>query len=140
MNAFSRCSRPSSRAIWWREAAWASLSSRRPSRASGEPSISNVQALEEPVSASRGQRGRRWKLMLEPDDVRILLIEDDLIDFEALVRAFKKHQVNNPVFRARDGLEALEILRGKGRDPPLPRPYLIILDLNLPTMSGIEFL
>ncbi|MFN3231616.1 MAG: response regulator [Alphaproteobacteria bacterium] len=70
--------------------------------------------------------------------INILLVEDDDVDVQGITRAFKKLKVANPITRARDGLEALDILRSdKGRRL---RPYLIILDLNMPRMNGIEFL
>lgn len=72
--------------------------------------------------------------------VHILLVEDDDIDAEAVIRAFRKNRVANPFFIARDGVEALEMLRGENGRERLPRPYLILLDLNMPRMSGIEFL
>lgn len=72
--------------------------------------------------------------------VTILLVEDDLIDAEAIKRAFVKARIVNPLMILSDGLEALECLRGIGETPPPPRPYLILLDLNMPRMNGIEFL
>lgn len=72
--------------------------------------------------------------------VSILLVEDDAIDAEAIQRAFRKHRIANPLQVFSDGLEALECLRGQGESSPPTRPYLILLDLNMPRMNGIEFL
>jgi CheY-like chemotaxis protein len=72
--------------------------------------------------------------------VHILLVEDDRVDAEAITRAFRKVKIANPVCVAPDGVAALQTLRGDGDIPPLPRPFLILLDLNLPRMNGIEFL
>ena len=57
-----------------------------------------------------------------------------------LNRAFKAARISNPVSFAHDGMEALEMLRGTNGRQRLPRPYLILLDLNMPRMDGIEFL
>jgi CheY-like chemotaxis protein len=73
------------------------------------------------------------------DLVQVLLVEDNDIDREAVRRAFRQHQVGHPIVEARDGVEALQILRGQGR-PRLARPFMVLLDLNLPRMNGIEFL
>ena len=54
--------------------------------------------------------------------------------------AMKKIGAANPLYVARTGLEALEMLQGQGRPKIDPPPALILLDLNLPKMSGIEFL
>lgn len=70
--------------------------------------------------------------------VNILLVEDDEIDVMNVKRAFKKNNVMNPLFVASNGLEALEMLRGKGTVARDRR--LILLDLNMPRMGGIEFL
>jgi CheY-like chemotaxis protein len=66
--------------------------------------------------------------------VTILLVEDDEVDVKALKWAFEKLKVANPLVIARDGVEALEMLRD------MPRPYLIITDINMPRMNGIELL
>ena len=58
----------------------------------------------------------------------------------AIKRGLEKQKIANPVFTARDGVEALQMLRGEHGHEKLPRPYLIMLDLNMPRMNGIEFL
>lgn len=70
------------------------------------------------------------------DTVSILLVEDDDIDAMGIKRALNKLRVANPLHRASDGIEALEILRGD----QIQHPYLILLDLNMPRMSGLEML
>ena len=78
--------------------------------------------------------------MLNADET-ILLVEDDRVDIMTVQRALKKNQIVNPLYVARTGLEALSMLRGEdGFDRISPPPALILLDLNLPKMSGIEFL
>ena len=78
--------------------------------------------------------------MSEARTVQILLVEDDEIDAEAVRRAFHRLRIANPIHEARNGLEALARLRGTDGAPPLERPYLVLLDLNMPRMNGIEFL
>ena len=73
-------------------------------------------------------------------DVNILIVDDDQVDVRAIKRGLEKQKLVNPVFTAHDGVEALQILRGLGGHEKLPRPYLILLDLNMPRMNGIEFL
>ena len=73
------------------------------------------------------------------DDV-ILLVEDDRVDIMTVQRAMKKIDVGNPLHVARTGVEALGMLRGDGFPKIVPTPSLILLDLNLPKMGGIEFL
>jgi len=71
--------------------------------------------------------------------VHILLVDDDLVDVMAAKRAFHSSKIANPVTVARDGIEALALLRGDGV-APIPEPYMILLDLNMPRMNGVEFL
>ena len=72
--------------------------------------------------------------------VNILLVEDNLIDQEAIQRAFKRHRIANPIHVAADGIEALALLRGTDGKTKLPRPYLVLLDLNMPRLNGVEML
>jgi len=73
--------------------------------------------------------------------INILLVEDDEVDIMNVRRAFKKNNITNPLFVANNGIEALEMLRGKGEAPLLPsRRRIILLDLNMPRMGGLEFL
>lgn len=72
--------------------------------------------------------------------VHILLAEDDLIDEKAFLRAIEKLRITNPVTVARDGVEAWEILKGTNGKGPLPRPNLLVLDINMPRMNGLELL
>ena len=78
--------------------------------------------------------------MLEPGTAQLLHVEDDDLCTMGLVRAFKKAKIANPVSFAHDGIEALEMLRGTNGRERFPRPYLILLDLNMPRMGGVEFL
>ena len=73
--------------------------------------------------------------------LHILLVEDDEVDIKNVQRAFKKNHISNPLHIARNGLEALEMLRGTGGKEKLnPLPKVILLDLNMPKMGGLEFL
>jgi len=71
--------------------------------------------------------------------VNILLVEDNPNDVEITRRALEKGQVRNELTVARDGQEALDILFGSGNGS-VPRPGLILLDLNLPKVDGREVL
>jgi two-component system response regulator len=76
-------------------------------------------------------------------DQVILLVEDNENDEELTLRALKKNKIRNPVVVARDGAEALDYLFGRGayaaRDTR-ELPQVVLLDLNLPRLSGIEVL
>jgi len=70
----------------------------------------------------------------------LLLVDDDEVDVMNVQRAFKKNNITNPLYIAANGLEALMLLRDKSE---LAIPFqrrLILLDLNMPKMGGIEFL
>ena len=66
----------------------------------------------------------------------ILLVEDDQVDVMTVKRALKEIHVTNPVVNLENGEEALKYLR----DPNSAKPCIILLDLNMPVMNGIEFL
>lgn len=66
----------------------------------------------------------------------ILLVEDDTIDAMTVKRAFKELKVSNPLAHALNGEEALMHLRRGGNE----NPCVILLDLNMPKMNGVEFL
>lgn len=66
----------------------------------------------------------------------VLLVEDDVVDAMTVRRALADLRVTNRLVHRENGEEALDYLRGPGKD----RPCIILLDLNMPIMSGIEFL
>jgi len=66
----------------------------------------------------------------------ILLVEDDRVDAMTVKRAMKEINITNPLEIARDGEDALAYLRDERNE----RPCIILLDLNMPKMNGIEFL
>lgn len=72
--------------------------------------------------------------------VTILLVDDDKVDIMAIRRAFRELRIANPVIEAHNGLDALALLRGEDGVQPLSAPCLILLDLNMPMMGGLEFL
>ena len=80
---------------------------------------------------------------MSQDDKVVLLIEDNSDDEKLTLRALKKRHISNRVIVARDGAEALDwlFLRGShaNRDPAL-RPQIVMLDLNLPKISGLDVL
>lgn len=76
--------------------------------------------------------------MNEP--LAILLVEDNPADVELTLRAFKRRRFANPVVVARDGEEALDCVHGRGRFAPAPIPGIILLDLRLPKVDGLDVL
>jgi CheY-like chemotaxis protein len=79
-----------------------------------------------------------WPSTPAPKSIRILLVEDDDGDAKAVLRTFRKARIANPIVRALDGIEAMEILRGSDQQPRLESPYLLLVDLNMPRMDGIQ--
>ncbi len=78
--------------------------------------------------------------LLDKKTVHVVLIDDDDVDVEAVVRSFRVHGMSNPVTVFRNGAEALHALRGRFGRELTASPFLVLLDLNMPMMNGIEFL
>jgi CheY-like chemotaxis protein len=79
-----------------------------------------------------------WPETSSGASIRILLVEDDDGDAKAVERTFFKTRNAKSIVRAVDGIEALEILQGTDLRPRLQKPYLLLVDLNLPRMNGLE--
>lgn len=79
---------------------------------------------------------------MEERAINVLLVEDDEVDVMNVKRAFKRNKISNPLHVAGNGLEALAMLRGTDEDiPSIPSSRrIILLDINMPKMNGIEFL
>ena len=77
---------------------------------------------------------------MNPRELHIILVDDDEVDIMNVQRAFKKNNISNPLFIAHNGLEALDLLRDKGPEIIPPERRLVLLDLNMPKMNGLEFL
>lgn len=73
---------------------------------------------------------------------RILLVEDSIQDVELTLSALEEHNLANEVVVARDGVEALDYFyrRGKFTDQPAGLPVVVLLDLKMPKMNGLEVL
>ena len=78
------------------------------------------------------------KIMHEP--ANILIVEDDHIDVEMLKRGLKKAGIANKVCHAETGVAALEVLRGQNNREKISYPFLMLVDINMPLMNGIEML
>jgi CheY-like chemotaxis protein len=80
--------------------------------------------------------------MSEVEEVEILLAEDSATDAEVTQRALKKANIGNPLLWVKDGAEALDFLHHRGRyaGRASARPRLVLLDLKMPKVDGIEVL
>jgi CheY-like chemotaxis protein len=78
--------------------------------------------------------------MLASAALSLLVVDDDDVASEAVARGLKRHDLDCPIIMAEDGLTALQILRGEHPSLKITRPHLVLLDLNMPRMSGLEFL
>jgi len=74
------------------------------------------------------------------ETVTILLVDDDQVDRKAIRRAFQTLKIANPIVEVADGDEALQRLRGTDGHEKVAFPCLMLLDLNMPRMGGIELL
>ena len=72
--------------------------------------------------------------------VDILLVEDNPQDAEMTIRALKKHNLANSVHHAKDGAEALDYLFGRPNTGSRPQPKVVLLDLKLPRVDGLDVL
>ena len=76
----------------------------------------------------------------EAPPVEILLVEDNPGDYRLTQEALREGKVYNNLHWAQDGVEALEFLRRRGKYADVPRPDIVLLDLNLPKKDGREVL
>ncbi len=72
--------------------------------------------------------------------IEIVIVEDNPSDAELLMHVFRKHNVTNSIVLLKDGVEALDFLFPPGPAPAVPAARIIILDLKLPKVNGIEVL
>jgi len=70
----------------------------------------------------------------------ILLVEDDDGDAKALQRALQKSKIANTILRAVDGIEALDMLKGANGKAKMASPCILLIDLNMPRMNGIQLM
>ncbi len=73
-------------------------------------------------------------------NLSILLVEDDDVAAESVTRSLAKIAPDIPIVIANNGKEALDILQTDEQHSSLRRPFLVLLDLNMPVMNGLEFL
>jgi CheY-like chemotaxis protein len=110
-------------------------------RGARNPSIESIEklagALE--ISISKLFESVRNE-SLSPKVVEILLVEDDPKDVDLTLRAFKKARITNPLQIARDGQEALDFIFAKADDQAVRNSLLVLRDLNLPKIGGLEVL
>jgi CheY-like chemotaxis protein len=77
---------------------------------------------------------------LTTETVTILLVEDDDIDAATITRGLTRAKIHNPLVRARDGVEALDMLLGTNGHKRLPPPYLLLIDIRMPRLDGLALI
>jgi CheY-like chemotaxis protein len=75
-----------------------------------------------------------------PSTASILLVEDDQMDVMNVQRELRKQKIEVPLVHARNGREALNMLRGENGETKIARPSVVMLDLNMPRLNGLELL
>lgn len=70
----------------------------------------------------------------------ILLVEDDQMDVMNVQRELRRQHIDVPLVHARNGREALNLLRGEGEQAKIAKPSVVMLDINMPRMNGLELL
>lgn len=75
-------------------------------------------------------------MFMRAERAHILVVDDDEVSVLAIRRAMDQHDLKTPLTVARDGLEALELLQAG----TVPKPRIVLLDINMPRMTGLEFL
>lgn len=70
----------------------------------------------------------------------ILLVEDDQMDVMNVQRELRRNNINVPLIHARNGSEALKMLRGDDGETKIAKPSVVMLDINMPRMNGLELL
>jgi CheY-like chemotaxis protein len=78
--------------------------------------------------------------MVAKQPISILLVEDDEVDQMVVKRSFRDNKILNPLFCVNNGEEALAILKGDGMEKPDPFPKIILCDLNMPKLGGLELI
>lgn len=72
------------------------------------------------------------------EKTKLLIVEDDDIDYQAVLRVFERRGITHPVARAVDGVEAIEKLKGLNGNAPMTGSVVILMDINLPRLSGLD--
>jgi CheY-like chemotaxis protein len=74
---------------------------------------------------------------MNASEVTILLVEDDEVDATTVVRGLSRADIHNPLVRAHDGIEAMDILLGNNGKEKLKLPYLLLVDVRMPRLDGL---
>ena len=77
---------------------------------------------------------------IEEKNLSVLHLEDDKVDTMVIERIIRRNMEYVVLYHAKDGEEAFDMLKGENGNTKIPRPNIILLDLNMPRMNGHEFL